>query len=317
MFHEDFTFTSRETENIFKTGFIPASFDEQFENRAVRELATAHFKLLCKGTEQYISWNQFREIFDGALTEVEVKKMCVLGENLSAIRERVDELLTHKWGDCGNSVRVSEDHAVAVVVKLLDLVCLRVGNTSKNNTYGLTTLLKKHVKDKGSHIELEFPGKKGVLNHAKILQPTLLRALRSFSRTSKNGGPLFSFNSVNGRRGVSSRDVNGFLNRWGVTAKDLRTWGANYVFVKCICNLSKKTIESEREVKKILNSAIRSVAEFLNNTPRVVKNSYVSQKLYDRYKENPKEFMRRIKRLYKQHPDPIKIFLIQSFNGNN
>jgi DNA topoisomerase-1 len=63
------------------------------------------------------------------------------------------------------------DKVVALVVKLMELTGIRVGNEAYKKLYGsfgLTTLMNRHVKIEGSTINFEFKGKKGVYHKMSL-----------------------------------------------------------------------------------------------------------------------------------------------------
>ena len=59
----------------------------------------------------------------------------------------------------------SKDKVVAIAISMMDLTFIRVGNsvyTKLYGSYGLTSLLNKHISIHGSKMVLAFRGKKGV-----------------------------------------------------------------------------------------------------------------------------------------------------------
>jgi len=153
---------------------------------------------------------------------------------------------------------------IAMIIKLIINCGFRIGNAKylkENNSYGLTTIEYKHLTFKDNSIEIEFIGKKGVLNKAvcedKIIHDYLLE--NKDVRTT-----VFS---------CSSSDVNEYLKTLNneITSKDLRTWNANELFLKFMKKTNKIT------------DAIKLVADKLHNTPAVCKKNYIDPILIEKF----------------------------------
>lgn len=70
---------------------------------------------------------------------------------------------------------------LASVVWLLDKTLIRVGNDEyarTNHSYGLTTMLKKHAKVKGTELSFSFRGKSGVEHIVSVDDPRLARIVQ-------------------------------------------------------------------------------------------------------------------------------------------
>src|SRR5947207_2015430 len=74
------------------------------------------------------------------------------------------------------------DKVRAAVVALLDRTHLRVGNAEyvkANGSFGLSTLLDRHVSFKGGSVKLRFRGKSGVTHERVISDARLARIVRN------------------------------------------------------------------------------------------------------------------------------------------
>jgi len=95
-------------------------------------------------------WNKIRN-------QSKYHRLQTFAAYLPAIRRQVDKDLARRTFD--------HDKIVALVVRLMELTSIRIGNEEYKKLYGsfgLTTLLNRHVKIEGSTINFEFKGKKGV-----------------------------------------------------------------------------------------------------------------------------------------------------------
>jgi DNA topoisomerase-1 len=162
-------------------------------------------------------WNKIRN-------QSKYHRMQTFASHLPAIRERVDHDLARRSLD--------HEKVVALVVRLMELTSIRVGNESYKKLYGsfgLTTLMNKHVKIEGTKINFEFKGKKGVF-HKVALQSRKLANLVKQCRDIP-GKDLFQYyNDDNERCTIGSGDINNYLKEItgeDFTAKDFRTWAGS------------------------------------------------------------------------------------------
>ena len=200
--------------------------------------------------------------------------------HLPAIRQRLDK-------DLG---RPDLDHTkvVALVVRLMELTSIRVGNEAYKKLYGsfgLTTLMDRHVKIDGSKLNFTFKGKKGVLHNIALQSRKLARLVKQCRDIP--GKELFQYYDAEGRHcSVGSGDVNRYLKEItgeDFTAKDFRTWAGSvsalYAFKQA------GDFETVSECKKKIVSVLDEVALNLGNTRSVCKKYYVHPTVIKSYEE--------------------------------
>ena len=120
------------------------------------------------GRRQYLYHPDWRTRRDGE----KFQRMLTFGKALSKAREQV--LL-----DLG-SEGMSRERACAVAVRLLDLGYFRIGNevyAEENNSFGLTTLERQHVRRAGTAMVFEFTGKSGIDHIIEIDDALVLAAI--------------------------------------------------------------------------------------------------------------------------------------------
>ena len=86
-------------------------------------------------------------------------QMVAFGECLPALRKAISAHMREST--------LTEDRVLATVVWLLEHTFIRVGNTKyaeEDHSYGLTTMLEKHVKVHGNTMTFSFKGKSGVFH---------------------------------------------------------------------------------------------------------------------------------------------------------
>lgn len=173
---------------------------------------------------------------------------------------------------------LSKECVIANVIKIMEDLCIRVGNESykkENGTYGISTLLKSHFKNN----ILSFIGKKGIL-HNKILNNH--DSISFINRVIKLKGP-YLFYDINGSR-ITSSDLNDFLKekvQSNITCKDIRTYCANKIFTKFMNGIKKGDTEKKR--KSNIIKGIDYTANELGNTRKVCKDSYLCPSIINKY----------------------------------
>jgi len=190
----------------------------------------------------------------------------------------------------------SKEKQVAIILKLIMDCNFRVGNEKykkENNSFGVTTLQKKHIKIKKDNLIIDFNGKKNVRNTCKVNNKRIIRTLKQKKKTLRDNDCLFTYRVGNKYYKIKSSDVNEYLKQFGnFSAKNFRTWGANIEFIKSILKHSKSLSKYDnKNIKKIINESIKDVSEKLHNTTGVCKSNYLDPELIKYYEENPTKFI--------------------------
>lgn len=174
---------------------------------------------------------------------------------------------------------LSRDCVIANVIKMMEDLNIRVGNESykkENGSYGITTLLKKHLTGN----KLNFIGKKGI-KHSKTINNE--KSMNFIRRVCKIKGPNLFYDCEG--KSVSSNDLNQFLKdkiKSDVTCKDIRTYCANKIFLSFMKKI--KPGKTEKERKKQLLEGIDYTAEQLGNTRKICRDSYLSPDNINKFK---------------------------------
>jgi len=223
-----------------------------------------------RGRKQYKYHDDWRRMRD----ENKFVGMATFGEKLPALRRRIQAALS--------PADLSRECVIAAICRMLDRTGLRVGNdayTDENNTFGITTLRKKHLDVHGTEITLDFVGKgnkgwSGTINDARLAE--VINACSDLP-----GYRLFKYRDNKGdMHDVTSTDVNAWLHDVtgeDITAKDFRTWAACTLFLEsALKNCAEKTFH--------LKPVLENVAAQLGNTPAILKKSYVHPDLMDLYR---------------------------------
>ena len=231
------------------------------------------------GRKQYLYHPRWREVRDRSKFD----RMIEFGRVLPRIRARVDADL-EKEG-------LPREKVLAAVVRLLETSLARVGNIEyarRNESYGLTTLRKKHVdRDGDEEMALEFEGKGGKAWRVEVTDPRVIEVIEDCLETP--GYELFKYLDDDGqRRDVSSDDVNTYLREIAdvdITAKDFRTWAATVLAAVALAaeEADGDGGTSEAQRRRAVVRVVRDVAEQLGNTPAVARGSYVDPRVIEQF----------------------------------
>ena len=218
-----------------------------------------------RGRKQYRYHPRWRETRDAD----KFQRMTAFSHALPKIRARVARDLKLRGMPC--------DKVIAAIVQLLDATLIRIGSVEyarDNQSYGLTTLRKKHLMVKAGEVRFRFRGKSGIEHDVTIDHPRVKRIVLRCAELP--GHDLFQYLDDDGtRHTVGSADINDYLKRASeadFTAKDYRTWaGSVYAFSALRCLLCNSAAEARRHVV----ATVKDVATMLRNTPAVCRRCYI------------------------------------------
>jgi DNA topoisomerase-1 len=227
-----------------------------------------------KGRKQSRYHPKWRETRDQSKYE----HMLHFGATLPTIRERVNEHLTLPG--------LPREKVLATIVRLLETTFIRIGNESyarENNSFGLTTLRRRHVDINGSRLTFKFKGKSGVEHTINLTDRRLARIVKTCRDIP--GYELFEYLDDEGNaHSVDSTSVNDYLREISTenfTAKDFRTWAGTVLAAMTLRDF--EPCETQTQLKKNLVEAVKSVSQRLGNTPSVCRKCYIHPAVLEAY----------------------------------
>lgn len=227
-----------------------------------------------KGRKQYRYHPKFRAQRDSTKYE----HMLDFARALPGIRARVDADMRLRG--------LPREKVLATVVHLLETTMIRVGNEDyvrQNKSYGLTTLVNRHVAVEGAELKFRFKGKSGKEWKLSLKDRRVARIVKAAQELP--GQRLFQYVDEDGtRREIDSGDVNDYLREISgtdITAKDFRTWTGTVLAALALAEFEK--FDSQAAAKRNIRAAIESVAATLGNTPTVCRKCYVHPEVIDSY----------------------------------
>src|SRR6201996_3153512 len=228
------------------------------------------------GRKQYRyhpDWNKLRN-------QSKYHRLQLFAGYLPVIRKHVDKDL--------NRSDLDHEKVVALVVRIMELTSIRIGNESYKKLYGsfgLTTLMNRHVQITGSDINFEFKGKKGGFHKIALHSRKLARLVKQCRDIP--GRELFQyFDDEGNKHSVGSGDVNDYLKQItgeDFTAKDFRTWAGSVSALYAFKEAGE--FDTITECKRKIVSVLDEVAINLGNTRTVCKKYYVHPTVIKSYEE--------------------------------
>jgi DNA topoisomerase-1 len=225
-----------------------------------------------RGRKQY----RYHDDWKASRDEVKFERVCAFGRALPRLRRQVEADLAHRG--------LTRGRVLAAVVRLLELTLIRVGNDEyarANNSFGLTTLRKRHVSLTGVGAVFEFRGKSGVTHRTGFHDARIARILHGCQ--DLRGQRLFQYLDDDGeRRPVESADVNAYLRSAmgeDFSAKDFRTWAGTLAAAVALAGEAAPQAAAKPTVK----TCVAAVAGLLGNTPTVCRSSYIHPAVFDAY----------------------------------
>jgi DNA topoisomerase IB len=238
------------------------------------------------GRKQYLYHERWRAHRD----RIKFDSMIAFGEALPRLRRRVAGDL--EGDDAGKSHAVStkdlsRERVLACSVRLLDLGFFRIGSDDyleRNESYGLTTMLREHVTIDGNELVFDFPAKSGQRRVQAIADPQALAVLSALKRR-RSGSQLLAYREAGSWVELHAENVNAYIKRYGrgpFTAKEFRTWNATVLAAVALAGGYRRA-GSRAARERAVGAAVKTVAAYLGNTPAVCRSSYVDPRVIDRY----------------------------------
>ena len=233
-----------------------------------------------KDRPQYI----YNKRFTKSQSKLKYKKLIEFGESYKRILQKINKDI--------KLTSDTKDKQIALAMKMVIDCNFRIGNdkyTKDNNSFGVTTLEQRHIKQNGNHITVDFIGKKGVQNKCKIKNKHLTKNLKRMKRELHKHERIFAYVSGNNIYKLKSSDVNDYLKQFGdFSTKNFRTWNANLELIHELLRENTDSTSTKRE--KYMKECIKSVAEKLHHTSSVCRKNYIDPYLIDVYINDPRRF---------------------------
>ncbi len=219
-----------------------------------------------RGRKQYIYHERWRELRD----LLNFYRLITFAEQLGPVRSHVAAQLRRHT--------LVRDQVLAAMIRIIDTTAIRIGNevyAEENDSFGLSTLTRRHVQVSGRQIALSFPAKSGKRAELTIDDPAIARVITKLEQHRKRR--LFTLDN----KAIESSEVNDRLRELTgqhITAKDFRTWRGT---LAAFTYLVEAGDEGDRD--QALIGAADAAAEVLGNTRTVARAHYIHPHLLSSY----------------------------------
>ena len=228
------------------------------------------------GRKQYLYHEAWRTRRD----QEKFDKMIEFANSLAKVRHVTDMDMAREG--------MPKERVLACAVRLLDRGFFRIGGETyaeSNETYGLATMKKEHVRLEGAEVVFEYIAKSGKERLQSVVDPCVHEVVAALKRRRGGGEELLAYRVGKKWVDVKSMDINTYLK--GVSggdysAKDFRTWHATVLAAQALA-VSSNALTSATARKRAVARAIQEVSHYLGNTPAVCRKSYVDPRVIDRF----------------------------------
>lgn len=182
---------------------------------------------------------------------------------------------------------LGRDRVLALAQHLIDQGYFRAGGeeyVQENGSYGLSTLLRDHIRLRSGSVEFDYPAKSGVRRTISIEDPLAIGAVRSLLRADTTSPRLLVYRASDGWSEVHADDINTrFREIVGeeFSVKDIRTWHGTVLAAEAFAIAREPTSKTARRREEA--AVMRAVADQLGNTPAVARRSYVDPRVVTAY----------------------------------
>jgi DNA topoisomerase-1 len=183
---------------------------------------------------------------------------------------------------------LSRDRVLACAARLLDLGFFRIGTegyAEENQTYGLATMHKRHVKlEPPSTVNFDYMAKGSKRRIQSVVDPEVFAVVDALKRRRGGKPELLAWRRGRDWVDVRSADINLYIKEvtgGDFSAKDFRTWNATVLASVALAVSTGATSPTAR--KRAVARAMQEVAHYLGNTPAVCRSSYVDPRVVDHY----------------------------------
>ena len=230
-----------------------------------------------KGRKQYLYHRKWRERRDQAKFDDMVR----FARALPRVRARVEADLAEEG--------MTRERVLACAVRLLDRGFFRVGGESyaaENESYGLATMHKEHVRLEDGSLAFDYPAKSGKRRIQSVVDPAVHDIVGRLKRRRGGNPELLAYKRGRQWVDLKSADINEYVKEVSgadFSAKDFRTWNATVLAAQALAVSGAAAEGSKAARKRAVTRAVKEVAHYLGNTAAVARASYIDPRVFDRF----------------------------------
>jgi DNA topoisomerase-1 len=210
-------------------------------------------------------------------------------DDMVAFARALPELRQHVEADLADG-ELSRERVLACAVRLLDRGLFRIGTEDyavSNETYGLATMKKRHVRAHGETLLFDYPAKHGKRHVRQVVDADVAEVVAKLKARRGGLDELLAYKDGGRWRDVKSPEINEYLKDatgLDISAKDFRTWGATVLAAVTLAATNPADMSPAKR-KRLITHAVKHVAYYLGNTPAVARASYIDPRVFDRFRD--------------------------------
>jgi DNA topoisomerase-1 len=257
---------ARELDRIHSLGIPPAWTD-------VAVARNAQSKLQAIGRDAKGRWQyRYSRLAVREREERKYEKLMAFGKAMPRLRATVEHGLRLHG--------LPRERVMACILHILSTSFMRSGSeiyAKENGSFGISTLLKKHVTVRGDVVRFAYRGKSGKDQERELHDRRVARVVRELMKLK--GRELFQFVDDDGQVvNITRQMINDAIKESmgeNFSAKDFRTWAGTMIAACALARLHGEAVPGVTDRKKLQVAAIKETAAQLGNTPAVCKSSYI------------------------------------------
>lgn len=275
-----------------QTFYIPPAFNSQFYfaksiNNPVQVISKDN-----KGRSQYLYKKEYLE-----KQSLEKFKEVL---NLGKLSCKIESDTLHRLKELSNNQKYTLEDKFYIIIYMLIRYNFRIGNhvyLKQNNTYGITTILRKHIDlHKDNSFIIEFIGKKGIINRIEDNNPIIYNILHNLIHGLHKDDHIFTYvnDKTKSLQLITPDMVQYFINQnyeANISCKMFRTWYANIYLlaeIKRYYDRGDIMLKDSRTLTSAIKNVFKYVAFRLHNTPIISKKSYLNNKIVEHIIKHPR-----------------------------
>lgn len=232
-----------------------------------------------KGRRQYRYHDEWR-----AARDLEKHDRIVrFARQLPALREQVADDIALDG--------MPKERVLACAVRLLELGFFRIGGEAyaeENDTYGLATLRKHHVRVRGERLEFDYDAKSGQRLQCQVADPEVRAVITTLRRRRAAPDAELLAYKVDGEWvDIRSSDINEYVQQLvgdEFSAKDFRTWVGTVLAAVGLA--TGESGESDTARRRAVAAVVKDVSAHLGNTPAVARSAYIDPRVVERFQRD-------------------------------
>lgn len=191
--------------------------------------------------------------------------------------------------------RWTKSKVICLILRIITYCYFRLGHAKYEGlyqSYGISNILKEHVKFSKNGMCIAFIGKKGIHNECHLVDPLTIKETTKILAQNTGDVHAFRYQEAGAWHHIKPTDINDWLKSFNknFTSKMFRTFDSNILIINNLRNVGDPTELTKPKRKKAIVDALKIVSTQVHNTPAICKKDYVDPQLIELYIEQPRKF---------------------------